>query len=316
MKFLIYGAGALGQAMGCMLKASGHDVDLVLRQRFVQIIASKGLNVNGIFGQFSAAFSLDQLWVNIDSVRKNYDYILLTTKAYDTQTAIADLLKISDRADAIVSMQNGCGNMELLKDAFKPEKIIGARIITGFEISSPGMITITVCADDIHVGPCRQNQISEKEIKLADAIRSAGHPCKVVEDIYQSLFSKLLYNCALNPLGAVLGVHYGLLAEQKETRKIMDAVIEETFAVIDAMGKKTDWPNADAYKTVFYEKLIPATYHHRPSMLQDLENHKPTEIDSLAGYISTQGRQLSVKTPACDLLVSLVKFKEKIMPDH
>ncbi|MBU1193426.1 MAG: ketopantoate reductase family protein [Proteobacteria bacterium] len=316
MKFLIYGAGALGQAMGCMLKAGGHDVDLVLRQRFVQTIVGSGLNVTGIFGQFSASFSQDQLWVNLDSVRKNYDYILLTTKAYDTRTAIDDLLKISDRANAVVSMQNGCGNVELLKDAFGPEKIIGARIITGFEISSPGRITITVCADDIHVGPCTPNQISEKEIKLAEAICSAGHPCKVVGDIYQSLFSKLLYNCALNPLGAVLGVHYGLLVEHEETRNIMDAVIEETFAVIDAMGKKTDWPNANAYKAVFYDKLIPATYHHRPSMLQDLENHKPTEIDSLAGYISAQGRQLSVTTPACDMLVSLVKFKEKNMPDH
>lgn len=310
MRFLIYGAGALGQAMGCLLAADGHEVDLVLRQRFIAKILQDGLKVGGIFGNYKASFSKSNLMEKIDQAEGHYDYVLLTTKAYDTETAIDDIQKIAGKVDSIVSMQNGCGNIEMLKHQFGSEKTLGARVITGFEIESTGQVSITVSADAIHVGGCNRGPSPQKVLDLAAAIASAGHPCTAVEDVYQSLYSKLLYNCTLNPLGAILGVHYGLLVEQQETKDIMDRVIEETFDVITALGGTTDWPDAASYRRVFYDKLIPATYNHRPSMLQDLENKKPTEIDALSGYVSQQGRLYQVPTPTGDLLASLVKFKE------
>ena len=147
--------------------------------------------------------------------------------------------------------------------------------------------------------------------RLAEALAHAGLPSIAVDDVYQSLFAKLLYNCALNPLGAVLGVHYGALADSIETRMIMDQVIEETFAVIAAMGGTTPWPDAAAYQQVFYGQLVPATFNHRASMLQDLENNKPTEVEAMVGYVAAQGRKYGVGTPCCDLLASLVRFKEQ-----
>lgn len=145
---------------------------------------------------------------------------------------------------------------------------------------------------------------------LAEAIDRAGLPCVAVADIHRDLHAKLLYNCALNPLGALLGVHYGVLAEDKETRVIMDKVIEETFSVIEAIGGKTPWNDAEDYKKLFYERLVPITYDHRPSMLQDLENGKPTEVEALVGYVSSKGKSAGVPTPTCDLLAGLVRFKE------
>lgn len=90
----------------------------------------------------------------------------------------------------------------------------------------------------------------------------------------------------------------------------MEKVIEETFKVIKGLGGKTPWPDAETYTKVFYDTLLPATYNHRPSMLQDLENGKPTEVDALAGYVSAQGRRLGVPTTTCDLLAALVKFNQ------
>ena len=311
MKFLIYGAGALGQALGCLLKSTGHDVDFILRQRFIPSLLQYGLQVTGIFGSYSVSLHPSHLFEETSRVsNRSYDYVLLTTKAYDTSKAIKELVQISNQFKHIVSMQNGCGNVEQLEAFFGSEKALGARVITGFEITSPGQVEITVSADAIHVGSCIHGVIPQAAEKLAEIITAAGHPCLAVEDIYRSLFTKLLYNCTLNPLGAVLGVHYGKLAERQETRQIMTRIIEETYAVILALGGKTDWPDAESYKQAFFEKLIPATSNHRPSMLQDLENHKPTEIDALTGYVSLQGRRHNIPTPTCDLLSCLVKFKE------
>jgi len=310
MNFLIYGAGALGQAIGCMLSASGQHVDLILRDRFWKAISEKGLSVEGIFGTYTAAPNTLDLYTDIRQTTKNYDYVLITTKSYDTEFAVNEIDTLAHRALSVVSMQNGCGNLEKLVNTFGTKKILGARVITGFEITTPGIVNITVSADSIHIGSSRNGTITDEADRLANCIKNAGHPCEAVEDIHQSLFAKLLYNCTLNPLGAILGVHYGALVEKEETRQIMDQVIEETFDVIHALGGKTPWPDARTYKNIFYKTLIPATYNHRPSMLQDIEAGKPTEVDSLIGYVSRKGKQYNITTPTCDMLTALVQFKE------
>lgn len=310
MNFLIFGAGAMGQALGCMLAAGGHQVDFVLRRRFIKQISAEGLKVTGIFGDFLAPSGNCRLLEDIQEADASYDYVLLTTKAYDTAAAIRDIATLGDRAERVVSMQNGCGNVELVADCFGPEKTLGARVITGFAIARPGLVAITVSADAIHVGGAIRGTMPQSARLLAQQLSDAGHPTLAVADIHQSLFAKLLYNCALNPLGAILGVHYGALVERQETQLLMNKIIDETFAVISALGGSTPWPDAESYRRIFYSTLVPATYNHRPSMLQDLENGKPTEVDALVGYVSVQGQRFGLPTPACDLLTALVKFKE------
>ncbi len=313
MRFLIFGAGAMGQALGCMLAVDGHKVDLVLRHRFVRAVSQEGLRVSGIFGDYVATSGMLGCVEDISLVSGDYDFVLITTKAYDTGRAVDAIASISHCRCPVVSMQNGCGNIEQISQAFGPERSLGGRVITGFEIVGPGQIKITVSADAVHLGAAVAGTIPPAVEKLAAAIDRAGLPCLAVADIYQDLYAKLLYNCALNPLGAILGVHYGALVECEETRTVMDKVIGETFAVIRALGGKTPWADADDYKKVFYERLVPITYDHRPSMLQDLENGKPTEVEALVGYVSAQGRSTGVPAPTCDLLAGLVRCKERSM---
>ena len=314
MRLLIYGAGALGQAIGCMLAAGGHQVDLMLRPRFQEAISTQGLRVTGIFGDFVAKPEQLGIWTETDMRDTSFDCILLTTKTYDTASAVETIARWSGCRCPVVSMQNGCGNLEQLEQRLGCERSLAARVITGFAIEQPGVVQITVSADQIHIGGCQRGVTPPFAEALADALTQAGMPSKAVADIQQSLFAKLLYNCALNPLGAVLGVHYGALMEHGETRAIMDAVISETFAVIKALGGSTPWPDAEAYQQVFYKTLVPATYNHRPSMLQDLEQGKQTEVEAMVGYVAKQGRLLGVATPTCALLASLVRFKQSQAP--
>lgn len=315
MRILIYGAGALGQALGCMLAAGGHQVDLMLRPRFQEAIRTRGLRVTGIFGDFQAKAEELGTWTGLDSLKdSSFDCILLTTKTYDTAAAVEAIAHWPACRCPVVSMQNGCGNLEQLEQRLGRERSLAARVITGFAIEQPGVVRITVSADQIHIGGCQRGVIPPFAEELAAKLTQAGMPSKAVADIHQSLFAKLLYNCALNPLGAVLGVHYGALMEHAETRAIMDAVISETFAVIQAMGGSTPWPDAEAYQQVFYKSLVPATFNHRPSMLQDLEQGKQTEVEAMAGYVAKQGQQLGVATPACALLARLVRFKQSQAP--
>src|SRR5204862_171803 len=80
---------------------------------------------------------------------------------------------------------------------------------------------------------------------------------KLTGALVAELWAKVLYNAALNPLGALLGVPYGDLPADRDTRMIMDAVIEEAFAVARAEGVELAWPDAAADRDVFYGRLVP-----------------------------------------------------------
>lgn len=312
MKILIFGAGAVGQAAGCMLGADGHDVDMIVRERFISPLRSNGLAVTGIFGDYSTAPDKIGVYADIKNVvKKTYDFALITTKSFDTLSAVTELEKIHLQDFTAVSMQNGCGNLEMVVGRFGETRSLGTRVITGFEIVNPGLIRITVTADDIHIGGYSENVIPDNAKLLAGAINASGLPCIATPFIKRDLFAKLLYNCALNPLGAALGVHYGALGDDENARKVMNAVIHEVFAVIGAMGEKTHWETAGEYQKFFYEKQIPATYHHRSSMLQDIESGKRTEVEALTGYVSAQGRRYNMAVPVCDTLSELIRFMEK-----
>lgn len=108
------------------------------------------------------------------------------------------------------------------------------------------------------------------------------------------VWAKAIFNCVLNPLGALLGVDYGTLADSAETRAVMDAIINECFAV----------------SRDFYEKLLPPTGDHRPSMLRDIERGRRTEIEALNGMIVRYGRREGIPTPVNEMISHLVRFRE------
>ena len=147
---------------------------------------------------------------------------------------------------------------------------------------------------------------------LAQAINDSGIPSQVSEELEEALWAKMLYNTTLNPLGAILNMSYGQLSCSEHLVSIMSRLIEETYEVIDAAGYKTYWKNAEEYKDVFYKKLVPDTFVHRASTLQDIEKGQLTEIDTLNGCIIRLGEKYNVPTPTHQMIVQLIKGIEDI----
>jgi len=310
MRVLVFGAGAVGQGAGAFLAAAGHEVTLLLRSRYRRAIGRRGLNVSGIFGERSVppaglTLATDPAELSPDG----YDVILLCVKSYDTPAAAAAIEELLSEDTVVVSMQNGYGNVELLASRFGHHRVLCARVITGFAIPSPGRVEITVHADDILFGAFARPSHPMADA-LAAALRESGLPSRPAENVEAALWGKILYNCALNPLGAILGVHYGALGDSPDSRAVMDAVIDEVFAVIHAHGFPCPWAGAGEFREVFYAKQIPATYDHRPSMLQDLAAHKRTEIDALNGAIVRLAAEKHLTTPVNAALTRMVHFLE------
>jgi 2-dehydropantoate 2-reductase len=260
MNILIYGCGAVGLGIAsCLLKA-GAKVSLLARPATVENLHNNGLVRTGIFGSFTAGPRQFTAASNLkDLADSKYDFILVCTKCYDTAAAASDLdsfRKLLSPVGVIVLFQNGWGNAEIFTAVFPKDKIYSARVITGFTRPKPHHVEITVHADAIHIGSLFNHPLSVVE-PLAKAIDTGGIPCITTDRVEKDLWAKMLYNCALNPLGAILDVPYGALAESPDTRQIMNTVIEEIYTVMTAAGFSTHWDTAGQYQDVFYEKLIP-----------------------------------------------------------
>jgi len=213
----------------------------------------------------------------------------------------------------MLSMQNGLNNWEAIAGQVGQHRTAGSRIIFGSEIVEPGHVRVTVNADDVLLGepfsPANRTLLKRLE---ADLLKS-GIPARVVgrDEIWAAIWGKVLYNCSLNPLGALLGVPYGRLGESEHTRGIIRHVIEEIFLVMQARDVSVPYRDADDYYHFLLDRQLPPTAEHRASMLQDITAGRMTEIDALNGAISRYGRELSISTPYNDLLTALIKFKER-----
>jgi 2-dehydropantoate 2-reductase len=313
MRALIYGGGAVGLGIASFLLKSKDEVDIVARESTVSALRKNGLVRTGIRGDYSAGPSAFGSYISLNDIeKKGYDYILVCTKSFDSLGAARDLSQYDSLfcdKTKIILFQNGWGNAEVFLSFFDKDKIYNARVITGFRRPKKNEVTITVHADSIHIGSMFNEDLECIE-KLCESIDKGGIPCEATGDIEKDLWAKMLYNCALNPLGAILDVPYGVLAEHEPSRIIMKGIIEEVFEVLKTAGHETHWQSPQDFLEVFYEKLVPDTAKHKSSTLQDILAKKKTEIEALNGAVIKLAEKHEVHVPYNAAVYNIVKFIE------
>jgi len=311
-KYLIFGTGAIGSVFGGLLQDNGCRVTYVGRGLHFKTALEKGLKITGIWGEhYIPPAQIKEL--NCLEIETKFPVILLCVKSTHTNEAAAQAAMLLDDDGIIVSMQNGLNNWETIAKYAGIGRTVGGRVIFGSEIPEPGTANVTVNADDVLMGsPFGPVNWTLLESLVSD-LNLSGIPSRVVssEEIYAALWAKVLYNSALNPLGALLEVPYGELGKSAETLEVMRNVMKEIFSVIERKDVKTPFKSYDDYYNYFIEKLLPPTVGHRASMLQDILSGKQTEIDALNGAIVQYAKELGIEAPYNELLTNLIKFKEK-----
>lgn len=314
MRVLIIGAGAVGLGLAAFLLNSSSDIVFLARRNTADSLRERGFAINGIFGSFKYKGGNFAVINDYNSIDKNFDYILITAKTYANREIASKLCSIKPyiKNAKIVVIQNGWGNSEAYLDCFGKNSVFTSRIISGFYRKTPSEVEITVHADAMVIGSIFKKEISGSTADLVNALNAGGFEAAVSEDVDKHLWAKMLYNCALNPLGAILDVEYGRLLKNKNAEKIMDTIIGEIYNVMKLSGYSTFYETADNYKKIFYSKLIPSTRSHRSSMLQDLRNKRKTEIDSLNGIVVNLAKKHKMETPYNKFIVDIIKSFENM----
>ncbi len=306
MKYLVMGAGALGSVFGGLLAEQGHDVTFVGADDHLLAMQKQGLIITGIWGEHR--IGPVKAFYGTKDLCGSYDVVLLSVKSYHTAAVINQTLPFIHEKSLIFSIQNGLGNWDTIAQAVGWERTVGARVIFGAEVECPGTAKVTVYADKVLLGSPSGTAPADIIEKVCDHFNDAGIPTTLCETITSFLWGKVLYNCSLNALGAILNVPYGRLQETPEVMETMRRIIAEIFLVADAKGVNLPYENADAYYTTLTEVQLPPTATHRSSMLQDMaRGGRLTEIDALNGAISRYGREQGIPTPVNDVITAIIK---------
>ena len=307
MKILIFGAGGVGSVVGGFLARTGHEVSLLGRAWHLDVVDKQGLTITGIWGDYR--IKALETYRHADEFKKknlSFDLIVLTVKSYDTENAARELMPLLTDKTMLLSLQNGLGNMEtLLRAGVRPGNFLLGRVIFGVE-TTPGVVKVTVNADSVRIGALPGVTTKASAFQIARSLNAAKIPTEAVPNILTYLWAKVIYNCALNGLCTIHEIPYGKILEKDSTRETMKQIIRECYAVGLKKGILLDPPTADSFIDLMTETLIPRTAAHFPSMLQDLNRGKRTDIDALNGAICRLGLESGTPTPENQKITSQI----------
>jgi len=232
------------------------------------------------------------------------EYGIVATKSMHTGSALAATAHAFQHG-AVCSVQNGAGNEELVAEHVR--KVIRGTTFPAGHVVEPGHVGWDT-KGDTHIGPFEPSPAPlEKVRELADACTRAGMPTHALEDARGAQWRKLIFNAASNAIGALTGFTHGRIAEFPPSRELAWAVMAEGRAVSDAQGIALDQSPEELFDHAARKDVA---YGHKPSMLQDVEAGRETEIDFLNGAIVAFGERHGVDAPLNRALTALVKARE------
>ena len=301
MRITVIGCGAVGSLFAANL-GTLDDVEVWAYdpwQEHVDSINAHGLRLSGagdVVGRVRA--TSDPLEVPPS------DLGIVATKSMHTAEAVAATAHAFEEG-AVCSVQNGAGNEELIAEHVR-EVIRGTTFPAGHVIE-PGHVGWDT-KGDTHVGPFEPSPASMDKVQvLANTCSRAGMPTHALADARGAQWRKLIFNAASNAVAALTGRTHGQIAEPP-TRELAWAVMAEGRAVADAQGIMLDMSPEELFDHAARRDVA---YGHKPSMLQDVEAGRETEIDFLNGAIVAFGERHGVDTPLNRALAELIKGMEE-----
>ena len=301
MKIVIVGPGAMGCLFAAFLSKSKEEIWILDKdQRRAEKLAKEGISVEGVSGKWSAKVKTTSNSKEIGVA----DLVIITTKSYDTKSAVTLAQPIIGEKTGVLTLQNGIGNVEIIGEAIGPDNVIGGVTNLGATLIDNTHIRHAGYGETIIGKVDGSTPVILREIR--ELFNKVKLETKISRDIKGILWSKLVINVGINALTALTRLNNGRLPEFEGTRKILrDAVTE---AVRIAKRKRIKLIYEDPLAKV--EAVCEATSGNVSSMLQDVLRKKRTEIDFINAVVVRFGQELGIATPVNALLVDLVKTIE------
>ena len=303
MKIAIIGAGAMGSIYASFLAKSNNEVLAIdLWEDHLKAIKDNGLRVSG----FSGDNIVENVKVsnNINDA-KDYDLFVIATKASGVGPVASKLSKIISNKSLILTIQNGLGAGERIA-SFMPTDNVLLGVAQGFGASMKG-------PGHAHHNNMSMIRIGEMNGGITPRLNNlvkiwcdAGFNAKAFEDIEQLIWEKFICNVAWSGSCSVFRKTLGQVMDNEHMFNIAKGCAIEARQMGDLKKVNFTFDNTVEYITEFGKKLL----NSKPSMLQDVEANRLSEVDAINGMVVTLGKELGIETPYNTAVSSIIKAQE------
>ena len=314
-RYAIYGAGSLGTVLGAYITKNGGQIDLINRNR----AHVDALNQNGARIEGTVSMTVPVKALTPDEMTGKYDVILLMTKQLQNDAVVTRLKDYLAEDGVIVTLQNGLPEPGIAKIVGQ-RRTMGCVVEWGATLSAPGVCTLTSDPDSLSFHMGKMEGISDAQFAKVKRLLEGMCPVDEESNLLGARWSKLLINATFSGLGTVVGGRFGDVSENPAARKVAVRCMKECIDVGHAAGITfASVQGKDITRLCYYRGavkrasatgLIPiAMKKHRdmvPSMLQDIRNGKPCEVDAINGVVCDWGRKNGVPTPINDRIASVI----------
>ena len=301
-KILVVGCGAIGGIFAAALDRVAEVVVCDSNRLHVRAMREQGLRITGATERIAGIHAVDDA---AELAGRRFDAVLFLVKSSATAAALAALAPALGGRPLLVTLQNGMGNSEVLLGQAGCPIARGVTMDAGRYLA-PGCVEHLIRGQKTWLGPERG---SVGQIRwLGELLTEAGMATEVIADAMPAVWSKFVFNCVMNPVGALLLGVNAARYESSDVRALIDDMANECMAVVCALGGEFGFDPLGYVKQVRTGAIPMST--HAGSMALDIARGAPTEIDELTGFIVAEGERLGISVTACKTVYRLVKGLE------
>jgi 2-dehydropantoate 2-reductase len=294
------GAGVIGSLFAGHL-AREVDVGVLTRRRtHADALNAEGLRVSGR-SDFTATVTASDDPVDLEPT----DLVIVATKAPGLEPAVATMAGHFEGA-TVMPVLNGLGAEEVVRRHGDWPIVSSVTFMSGTRHDDTHVEYILDTAT--WLGPYEDTPFETVE-EIAGLIERSGLKAEALPDLLPAQWSKLIFNATVNAVAALTGLphdyHFAELEEPTDLGHLVRELVEEGKRVAAAAGVELhDDP---------WEMNVHATRRgsaHYPSMLEDVEARRPTEVDLITGALVREAQRLGVPVPLHQALYRLIKARE------
>jgi 2-dehydropantoate 2-reductase len=289
MRYLVLGAGALGGYFGGMLLKGGADVTFLVRPKRAAQLERDGLVVKAQDGEVrTPAKTIQQ-----GQLHGTYDVVLLCCKAYDLDGAMAAIAPAMDDDSVILPLLNGVRHIDVLRDRFGPQRVLGGLTVINAALMPDGTIQQSQLRINITAIGELDGRASPRCAAIKTALEAGGIPVQLSDNIIAAMWMKFFGFASNATVASLTRSRAGAIAKSGAGASFVSAVIEECTRAVTAEGYPPTSETAGLIQGLFSQP--DSTYG--PSMLIDIEEGRLTEGEHTIGDLVERATRRGLNTP-------------------
>ena len=308
--FLVVGGGAIGGVTAAKLAGDGRRVVVLdTDEAHVARLRDPGLTIEEAGAEYTVPL---EAVGSAGELEAEFDFALVAVKSPFHRAAL-EPLAATGKVASFVSLGNGL-IQDRMAELVGPGRLLSCLVEWGGTNLGPGRVVRDTIAPMV-VGEL-DGEERERTRLLARCLEAVGD-VRLTRNIRGQIWSKLLVNSSCTGLSAISGLRYGGVADHDDGRRAIYAIWAEGHAVAEAEGIELD-EVLDVQPRELVERddsaldrMMAIAGNTKPSMLQDLEHGRDTEVDVVNGGVARRGRAHGMATPFNDRVVELVHAMER-----